>query len=155
MNIRLFLLTILVQWGPSVHGQYNLPLKHLALTSGFGYRIHPVTGQETFHSGIDLRAHHDTVYAIADGLVTRVGYQRFLGLYVCLDHNGLESVYGHLSSVGVLPGDTVISGQPVAISGETGRVTGGHLHFSVYYRGKPIDPVKFLYHLIKYNQYHE
>jgi len=140
--MKLFLLVLL---------QLSLPLKQLNLTSGYGYRVHPVTGKYAFHAGVDLRAHLDTVYAIADGIVTAAGYQSFLGLYIRLDQQGLESVYGHLSRIGVMPGDTVISGQAIAISGSTGRVTGEHLHFSVLLQGKPIDPIKFLYHLLKYN----
>lgn len=153
--IRLFLLTLLVQWGQVVHGQNSLPLRHLTLTSPYGYRIHPVTGKQSFHAGIDLRAHNDTVFAIAGGVVITAGYNSFLGIYISLDHNGLQSIYGHLSQIWVFPGEDVVSGQAIAISGATGRVTGGHLHFSVLYQGKPIDPLKFLYHLLKYNQNHE
>jgi len=153
--IRLSLLILLIQWGQIAHGQYGSPLRHLAITSGYGYRIHPVTGKTSFHSGIDLRAHSDTVFAIADGVVTAVGYQSILGIYIRLDHNGLQSIYGHLAQILVFPGEAVVSGQPIAISGATGRVTGGHLHFSVLYQGKLIDPVRFLYHLLKYNLDHE
>ncbi|MFS2185643.1 M23 family metallopeptidase [Mucilaginibacter sp. Mucisp84] len=132
-----------------------MPLKHLVLTSGYGYRIHPVTAKFSFHPGVDLHARHDTVFAIADGVVAAIGYQDLLGICIRLNHNGLQSVYGHLSQVWVSAGDSVISGQPIAISGATGRVTGEHLHFSVLYLGKPIDPIQFLYHLLSYNQNHE
>lgn len=151
--VKLVLLFLLVHWGHHLQAQFSLPLKHLDLTSGYGYRIHPVTGKPAFHAGVDLRAHHDTVYAIADGMVAATGYQTFLGLYIRLDHNGIQTVYGHLSRIFITTGDTVYSGEAIAISGSTGRVTGGHLHFSVLFQNNPVDPVKFLYHLLKYNNH--
>ena len=152
MRIISYIMAILlIQLGRPADGQFSLPLTHLDLTSGYGYRIHPVTGLPSFHAGVDFRARHDTVYAIANGVAAATGYQSLLGLYIRLDHHGLQSSYGHLSQVWVAPGDTVFSGQAIAISGSTGRVTGEHLHFSVWFQGKPIDPVKFLYHLLKYN----
>lgn len=151
--IQLVLLIVLVQWGRSLQAQCCLPLKHLDLRSGYGYRIHPVTGKPDFHAGVDLRAHHDTVYAVAGGIVAATGYQTFLGLYIRLDHNDIQTVYGHLSSIFITTGDTVHSGEAMAISGSTGRVTGEHLHFGVLFQNKPVDPLKFLYHLLKYNNH--
>lgn len=139
----------------SAYGQFCLPLKHLTLTSAFGFRVHPVTGKFAFHAGIDLRAHSDTVFAIAHGVVTATGYNNFLGIYIRMDHAGLHSSYGHLSTIWVMAGDTVVSGQAIAITGATGQVTGEHLHFSLVSHGKPLDAIKFLYHLLKYNQNHE
>jgi len=132
-----------------------LPLKNLHLTSSYGHRIHPVTGKYAFHAGVDLRAKADTVFAIMDGSVAATGYNDFLGIFIRLDHGGgFQSGYGHLSEVFVAPGDTVKSGEPIAISGATGRVTGGHLHFSICYNRQYIDPMNFLYQLLKY-QNHE
>ena len=121
-----------------------LPLRQVQLTSGFGYRIHPVTGKYAFHSGIDLRARGDTVFAVLPGHVSVVNYDPLLGIYIRLDHGELESCYGHLSDVLVLPGDSVVAGSPIAISGMTGRVTGEHLHFSMRLGGRYIDPLEFL-----------
>ncbi len=56
------------------------PLRHLQLNSPYGYRVHPVTGHYAFHSGIDFRAHADSVYAILDGVVSGAGHDRMLGL---------------------------------------------------------------------------
>jgi murein DD-endopeptidase MepM/ murein hydrolase activator NlpD len=153
--LKLVLLILSLQFQGNAQTQLSLPLRHLTLTSGFGYRVHPVTGDYAFHAGIDLRAKSDTVFAIADGVVIAAGYQQFIGLYIRLDHTGIQSIYGHLSKIGVTTGDTVVSGQAIAVSGASGRVTGEHLHFSLLYEGKPIDPIKFLYHLLKYNQNHE
>lgn len=121
----------------------TLPLHRLSVTSGFGWRIHPVTRRLDFHTGVDLRANADTVYAMTDGSV-QAGCNTLLGNYIRLSSGDLEIVYGHLSQIFVLTGDTVFAGQPVALSGSTGRVTGPHLHFAVRYRSNYIDPLKFL-----------
>lgn len=121
-----------------------LPLRHVSLTSPYGYRIHPVTGKYSFHAGVDLRAHGDTVYAVLAGKVEDAGDVPLLGIYIRLAHIDFETSYGHLSQIFVLPGDSVSAGSPLGISGATGRVTGEHLHFSVQYRHRYIDPLKFL-----------
>lgn len=128
-----------------------LPLHHLSVTSGFGPRIHPVMQLVAFHAGVDLRADHDTVYAMTNGRV-KAGYSPLLGNYIRIGAGDLEFVYGHLSQLFVLTGDSVAVDQPVAISGSTGRVTGPHLHFAVRYRGNYIDPLKFfLYAMQQFN----
>ncbi len=125
-----------------------LPLHHLTLTSGYGIRVHPITRQWAFHSGIDLRARSDTVFAIMNGIVVKASYDNFLGIYIQLDHSGLQSLYGHLSQIFVLPGDTVLSDQPIGVTGCSGRTTGEHLHFGILYNSKPVNPLQFLYRLI-------
>jgi murein DD-endopeptidase MepM/ murein hydrolase activator NlpD len=132
-----------------------LPLKNLHLTSSYGYRHHPVTGKYAFHAGVDLRAKHDTVFAIMDGSVNGVGYNDFLGIYIRLDHgDDLQSLYGHLSQIFVAPGEKVEANEPIGITGATGRVTGEHLHFSILYRHQYIDPMEFLYQTLN-NKNHE
>ncbi len=121
---------------------FCLPLKHLTLSSPYGYRIHPVTGQYQFHNGIDLRAVHDTVYAVFDGEAA-VKYDELLGLSVSIRNQDLACIYGHLSELLISSGE-VSAGQPIAITGSTGRVTGEHLHFSVRYKNQYIDPLQFL-----------
>jgi murein DD-endopeptidase MepM/ murein hydrolase activator NlpD len=125
-----------------------LPLKHLKINSEYGYRIHPLTGKYAMHGGVDLKARHDTVYAILDGLVKSTGYDNNLGINIRLAHGEVESVYGHLSRILVITSDSVTAGEPIGITGATGRVTGEHLHFSIYYRHKYINPIKFLYELL-------
>lgn len=125
-----------------------LPLKHLKINSDFGYRVHPLTGKYAMHEGVDFKARQDTVYAILNGIVKSAGYNDGLGINIRLDHGQLESVYGHLSRILVGPADSVIAGQPIGITGATGRVTGEHLHFSIRYRHKYINPIKFLYQLL-------
>ncbi len=120
-----------------------LPLHHLSVTSGFGYRTHPVTGRYDFHGGVDLKAGHDTVYAVTCGLVS-AGYNSCLGNYIRINSGGLQIVYGHLSQIFLLSGDSVRSNTAIAITGATGRVTGEHLHFAVSWRGRYINPLQFL-----------
>ena len=127
-----------------------LPLRHLKLNSGYGYRSHPLTGKLRFHAGVDLNARHDTVLAIMDGIVKQVGYDHLLGLNIHIKHASMvESGYGHLSECWVLPGNLVQAGDPIGISGATGRVTGEHLHLSVSYRQHFLDPLAFLNALLR------
>jgi len=128
-----------------------LPLKRLSISSSFGYRVHPITHLHSFHSGVDLSARHDTVYAVFDGAAS-VGYDDYLGLFVTVSDTNFTCIYGHLSTILTSAGP-VITAQPIAITGVTGRVTGEHLHFSIKYKRQAIDPIKFLYQL-NLNQYH-
>jgi murein DD-endopeptidase MepM/ murein hydrolase activator NlpD len=121
------------------------PLRHLKLTSGYGYRIHPITGKWRFHSGIDLSARSDTIFCVLDGVVKQTGYDPILGIYIKVDHGSeLLSIYGHLSLPWVSQADTLLAGQPIGITGATGRVTGEHLHFTLHYRGALLNPLAFL-----------
>jgi murein DD-endopeptidase MepM/ murein hydrolase activator NlpD len=126
-----------------------LPLKHLQINSDFGYRIHPLTGKYALHQGVDFKARSDTVYAILDGYVESMGYNNGLGINIWLEHGDVESVYGHLSQVLVTVEESVKAGDAIGITGATGRVTGEHLHFSICYRHKYINPINFLYELLK------
>ena len=120
-----------------------LPLTRLSVSSGFGWRIHPITHRPDFHEGIDLRANNDTVYAVTNGLV-EAGYNALLGNYVRLRVGGMEFIYGHLSQIFVLTGDDVAVNEPVAVTGSTGRITAPHLHFAIRCQGKYINPIPFL-----------
>ena len=131
--------------------QFCLPLNSMNLTSGFGWRKHPVTGTKDFHSGVDLSARFEPVYAIVDGRITAQGFHPILGKFIRLESSGLEIVYGHLSVSVVADGQDVQSGDYLGLSGQTGRVTGPHLHLSTKFRGYPINPLRFLLGLA-YNQ---
>lgn len=124
--------------------QVSLPLKSLKVTSRFGNRIHPITGQYCFHDGVDLRAHEDTVYAAIAGRVVGIGYNSLIGIFIKIQNGPLSSIYGHLSRCLIALGDSLLNGVPIAISGATGRVTGEHLHFSIRYYNRYINPLKFL-----------
>ncbi|RZK40251.1 MAG: M23 family metallopeptidase [Pedobacter sp.] len=121
------------------------PLKSFVLTSGYGPRTHPVTGERSkFHYGIDLRAFFEPVYSVMDGEVHDVGFGPVIGNFFLIKSGDFILTYGHLSLVLVVPGQQVHAGEVVAISGESGRVTGPHLHLGVTYSGQPINPLRFL-----------
>ncbi|MEZ2334752.1 M23 family metallopeptidase [Mucilaginibacter sp. RCC_168] len=126
-----------------------LPLKSLTVTSPFGYRIHPLTGRMEYHNGVDLRANHDTVYAVLNGVVRSVRADVAFGTAISLDHGEVTTIYGHLYKPLVRPRDSVSAGQSIAISGATGQVTAAHLHFSVRYRRCYLNPLNFLYEIFK------
>ncbi len=127
--------------------QWSLPLPSLKVTSGFGHRIHPVTHARDFHKGVDLSARCDPVLSVLDGTVVEIAFNPILGRYVRIDHGDFQSVYGHLSFILVGNNESVRAGQPIAITGATGRVTGEHLHFSIRFRGRHINPIYFLWQL--------
>jgi murein DD-endopeptidase MepM/ murein hydrolase activator NlpD len=112
------------------------------VTSGFGWRDDPITGQPRFHSGTDVRmAYGQDVLAAAGGRVASVGTQGGYGLTVVVDHGrGIETRYAHLSSAPIKTGDLVESGQVIAQSGNSGRSTGPHLHFEVLDNGQAVNP---------------
>lgn len=143
--IFLLLLIVTKAWPQPDRDYLSLPLKRLRQTSGFGWRVHPITGKFQFHNGIDLAARHDTVYGVLNGIVSTIGYNAYIGNYIIINHPGeVQSIYGHLSVIAVLPDEQVMTGQPIGITGATGRVTGEHLHFSIKYQGGELSPLAFL-----------
>jgi murein DD-endopeptidase MepM/ murein hydrolase activator NlpD len=117
-------------------------------SSVFGKRKHPVTGQSSFHGGVDIVVPSGSwVGAAADGVVTVASHNvGHYGTAVFIDHkNGYITHYGHLSSIRVRVGQKVKKGQLIAKSGATGRVTGPHLHFTIKKDDKSLDPMKFIW----------
>ncbi len=116
-------------------------------TSGFGMRINPVTKKRMFHNGLDIGVRMGTpVGAANDGIVIYAGWAGGYGKMIKIKHfNGYTTLYGHLSRIYVRVGQKVKKGQIIARSGNTGRTTGPHLHFTVWYHGKPVNPVWFLW----------
>ena len=119
----------------------KLPLKS-GVNSGFGPRLSPWTREPEYHAGIDLAAAAGTpVKASAAGVVRFAGVADGYGNSVILDHGaGVESRYGHLQTVGVARGQRVERGQPIGLSGNSGRSTAPHLHYEVRVDGRPVDP---------------
>ncbi len=111
------------------------------VSSAFGWRSDPFTGKATFHKGVDLAAAYGTeVRAFGGGVVRSAGDRPGYGLTVVVDHGGgRETLYAHLSSSAVAPGDRVEAGQAIARSGNSGRATGAHLHFEAREFGAPVD----------------
>lgn len=124
----------------------TMPVTMGYFSSTYGYRIDPITGRNSFHTGVDLIAPTGTpVVAAAGGVVATVGYVPEYGNVVEVDHdNGLTTRYAHLSRSQVKTGDVVMKGQAIAQVGMTGRTTGPHLHFEVREKGIPLNPNKFL-----------
>ena len=116
------------------------------LSSDFGWREHPIDGEEKFHCGVDLAVDTGTpVMAFADGTVDYIGESDIYGQYLQLRHaNGVTSFYAHCSKLLVQQGQTVAAGEEVAESGATGRVTGPHLHFEIKRNNILLEPLYYI-----------
>jgi len=116
------------------------------LSSSFGWRRDPITGQRAFHEGIDIAANPGRpVAAAASGVVAKVVQSGGLGRAVYVSHGyGTTTVYGHMSRVLVRPGQKIERGGTVGLVGNTGRSTGYHLHYEVHLDGKPVNPLPYL-----------
>ena len=123
-----------------------MPVQAPYNASGFGRRIDPFTGQWAMHEGIDFLADQGSpVVAAAGGVVQFAGLHPQYGMMIDIDHgNDLVTRYAHLSKLFTREGDVVVRGHRVALSGNTGRSTGPHLHFEVRFRGSAQNPAKFL-----------
>ena len=124
---------------------YVWPLKG-AITSKFGRRVHPITGCSSFHNGIDIRGKSGTnVLSPTDCIVVDTGWAGALGRMVkAKTSTGHVLCFGHLSKIKCKPGEKLNRGQVLGTVGSTGRATGPHLHFTVFYRGDYINPIKYL-----------
>ncbi|MBQ7858618.1 MAG: M23 family metallopeptidase [Faecalibacterium sp.] len=125
----------------------ELPVEEYTVSSAYGWRKHPVTGEkQSFHNGIDLACAEGTaVSASMDGMVKISGSDELNGNYLVLLHeNGVSTHYCHLQYSFVRTGEFVSAGQLMGTAGQTGRVTGPHLHFSVKQNGVWYDPNAFL-----------
>ncbi|GEM_PF-665843 len=115
---------------------------------GFGWRIHPILRTADYHTGIDIEGiMGEPMYAVADGVVTSVGWNGGYGLMVKIKHRVsplIETLYAHNSKNLVEVGDVVKRGDIIAYIGSTGMSTGPHIHFEVREGGKPIDPETFI-----------
>ena len=115
-------------------------------TSSYGYRIHPITGVNKLHGGIDFGG-GGPIVAAQSGTVVFSGYDSSWGYYVKIDHgNGLQTLYAHMvaGSLLVTSGQQVSQGQQIGTMGTTGSSTGVHLHFEVYVNGSRVDPANYL-----------
>ena len=118
-----------------------------SMTSFFGYRSDPFNSASAeYHPGIDFEGHQgDDVKATANGKVIFAGWSNGYGNCIRIQHaNNFETLYGHLSRIGVKVGQDITVGQKIGAVGSTGHATGPHLHYEVRKDGKPVNPVKFL-----------
>ncbi|MEO8225139.1 MAG: M23 family metallopeptidase [Gammaproteobacteria bacterium] len=116
------------------------------ISSTYGGRIDPFTGQPAVHRGVDFAGlDNSAILAAAPGVVTWSGRQRGYGNLIEIDHGrGWVTRYGHNAFNLVQVGDYVKPGQTIALMGATGRATGTHLHFEVLYRGRPQNPARLI-----------
>lgn len=116
------------------------------ITSGFGKRASPLTGEPGRHYGVDIANEVGSpIRVTADGLVVYAGWETGYGRIVVVEHGyGFSTRYGHCSRIDVKVGDEVKRGQIIAYVGSTGRSTGSHLHYEVRIHGIPVDPEKYL-----------
>ena len=124
----------------------SLPIHDFRITSSFGPRLDPFKKRAAFHAGVDFGTATGTpVYTTLPGTVTRAGYKGPYGLVVEIDHgNGFRTRYGHLARSRVRRGQQVEFQQHIADAGNSGRSTGPHLHYEIWYEGKVRNPVAFL-----------
>jgi murein DD-endopeptidase MepM/ murein hydrolase activator NlpD len=124
-------------------GSLIWPIPGASLVGGVGWRVHPVYGYRSCHTGDDVRGTYGTpILAAADGLVMAVLRGGAYGLHTVISHGGgISTMYAHQSSTAVHVGQTVRQGQVIGYVGSSGWVTGPHLHFEVHVNGVPYDPL--------------
>lgn len=124
------------------------PINRGWISSTYGRRIDPFTGKLAWHAGIDFATGRTgiDVKAVASGVVTYAGEKQGYGQMVKVNHgNGYETLYAHDEKLLVKPGDIVKKGQVIALSGNTGRSTGPHVHFEVHKNGRVVDPSSYVH----------
>lgn len=125
---------------------WRVPCDYVRVSSPFGYRWHPTTGEWSMHRGVDLSAPKGTpIYASRSGVVTAATYNSISGNYVTINHqDGYSSVYMHMTHDVVEVGEYVKAGQLIGYVGSTGRSTGPHLHFGISYNGTYYNPMDYI-----------
>ena len=119
---------------------------HGEITSEYGNRTNPVSGEYLMHSGVDIAARQGTeIRAAYSGIVSEVGSNSVGGNYISLVHkDGSETLYCHCSKIIAEKGDVIRAGETIALVGSTGRSTGPHLHFEITVDGKTENPLLYL-----------
>ena len=136
----------IIEKGTKIPPTYIKPISGGRLSSQFGRRKAPTKGASTYHKGVDWATPVGTkVVASSAGTVARAGWGSGYGYVVYINHaDGRQTRYGHLSKVLVRVGDQVSQGQKIALSGNTGRSTGAHLHFEILIGGAQVNPLQYL-----------
>mgnify|MGYP003624655070 FL=1 len=129
------------------------PLKNWIVTSPYGDRIHPISGIKKFHNGIDLSAPIGTpIYSPESGIIEDVNYNSVGGNQIFVKHhNNYRTTYSHLDSIVKNKNDVVIKGELIGYVGDTGAVTGAHLHYTVKFNDVRIDPESINYETLNKN----
>jgi len=128
----------IVPKGKPIHGGW--------ISSGWGWRTDPMSGEREFHQGIDFAGHKgQKIHAIAAGVVTWAGPRYGYGKLVIInDGDGYTTYYAHNEKVRVSVGDVVKRGETISLMGQTGRATGPHVHLEVHHDGHAVDPWKYV-----------
>jgi len=125
-----------------------IPCDYTMVTSPFGWRIHPISGVEKFHNGVDLWCmgiYGKPIYATREGVVGYTGWWGSGGWTVKVDHlDGFQSIYMHMTNFIVSEGDFVTAGQIIGYVGDSGGTTGPHLHFEIRYNGAAVNPMNYI-----------
>lgn len=142
-NLKNFMEQRFTQWRhiPSISPSFG------RLSSGFGPRTHPVTGEHNkMHQGIDISNSRWTpIFATADGVVELIKFQDYFGIYVVVNHgNGYVTKYGHLEKPIVKEGQFIQRYQTLGYMGRTGRTTGVHVHYEVLINGEHVNPLSYI-----------
>ena len=126
-------------------GSMMWPATSHAISSPFGYRVHPISGVRKLHAGVDIGASYGTPVVAADGgTVILAGWTGGYGNCVVINHgNGLTTLYGHMSSLACSVGQKVGKGQTIGYVGSTGASTGPHLHWEVAVNGQVTNPLAY------------
>ena len=122
---------------------WPVPCSH-TVTSRFGWRVHPITGTERYHNGMDIDGYGhdgDIIIACDAGVVVAAQWSDSYGYYIMIDHgNGMQTLYAHMSGMAVSYGAKVSQGQTIGYLGSTGWSTGTHCHLEIYVNGSRTDP---------------
>lgn len=124
----------------------NKAVLALEITSPFGWRVHPISGEYSFHTGTDIAGDYgEQITALWSGQVVYAANWGGYGNCIILSHgNNTYTLYGHCSGFAVSNGDLVNQGQSIAYIGSTGNSTGPHLHLEVWINGEYVDPMTVL-----------
>jgi len=135
------------------HSVLPVAKEYFNLSSNFGWREDPFSGEFVMHNGIDIAARNSegesiilgkNAYAVLGGTIEFAGEDDAGGLMVIINHGEYETYYAHLQEMVVDVGDVVRPGQIIGRVGNTGRSTGPHLHFEIHISGTPVDPMDYL-----------
>ena len=128
-----------------------LSSKRLNTSSKYGHRIHPIYHSPKYHAGIDITAiETDTIISTADGVIYQLGYQSELGNFIIIQHQyGFMTLYGHLSEILVVSKQSIRLGQIIGLMGNSGTVTGKHLHYGIIKNGFYLNPFLMMYLFLK------
>lgn len=128
---------------PAFSGTFAWPVASSYITSPFGWRRHPISGNLKFHTGVDVAGNHGSpIRAAGDGHIIYSGWYGGYGNAIVIDHGGgVSTLYAHSSALYVTVGQEVKKNQTIAAIGSTGMANGPHLHFEVRQNGTPVDPM--------------